>query len=373
MVRRLTSIALLLLALTSCTVSHNYPPTPWTVVAQPGQHQVPTRQVFVDANGTFYPTDGTESALRRQVARHHSILNALHDPAQVNRWEAQQLADLASFVRDKRRIFVFVHGYNNTVAQARSAYTAIENRIAFAPGDGIIHFYWDGLTGRFAGPLKIWFNAAGYSQMAGSRGLRRILAQISDKPVHIIAHSRGSSVTSSALGNPIYNAEFLAETKAVAARVGMDAESFVHPQELPNAGNEYHIMLLAPAISWIDFCDLSNQPRPQPLQSCTYRKLAPVVKSIRHTVNSKDWVLVKVFGLQERANPTSLGTTASVSRNLAARTQYPITRYCFTPPLRIHKFPEYVEHPAFAMMLQDEGIAAVQAGQEDRQAVTKNC
>src|SRR5687767_257691 len=68
-----------------------------------------TVQVFVDANGTFYPSGWKEPAMGGGRLRGHSLLNAsVRNPllrTRIESEERRQLADLALFGADKKRIF----------------------------------------------------------------------------------------------------------------------------------------------------------------------------------------------------------------------------------------------------------------------------
>ncbi|MEG3144594.1 alpha/beta hydrolase [Sphingomonas sp. RT2P30] len=362
LIRRMMCAPIILgssLFLSAC-YHHSFPVADRFVQSQRGPNYA---EVFVDANGSFYPS---EWRVLLSTPRHWpagSLLN--HSSAMRNRLtvdEPRQLADIAAFGREKKRIFILVHGYNNTVAEATPAYEAIETRLGLKASDGIIRFYWDGLTGSGLGGGRIWFWATGNSQLAGSRGLRRLLDQFSDKDIYLIAHSRGSSVVLSALGNPVYDPDFLADTKKLAA-AWSDSANFLAPPPLGENGNRIHILLLAPAIDRIDFCDASEQPTTDRAYTC--RRLRPLGKqvvSLRYTVNAKDPILRKYVGLAAKFNPTGLGTTLAVGCALQ-KDQYPLMREYILKPEKIHRFSWYVGSKVFDRMLADEGLGVQHADQ----------
>lgn len=354
--------ALTLVILSGC-YAHNFPVAN-SFTTSSAQSPLPPNvaQVFVDANGTFYPDDWRQFGLPRRPWDANSLLNdAADDPemrAHIDREEARQLAELSAFAESRQRIFILVHGYNNRVTEALASYDAIEARLPFGQGDGVIRFYWDGLTGSGLGAGKIWFNATGYSQLAGSRGLRRILNRMSGKEIYLISHSRGASVILSALSNPVYDASFLEDTQAVASSWGSEFSNFLRPDALRDGNNRIHIMALAPAVDRIDFCDSSQQPPDNVAFVCQqFRPLGNQVRSFRYTVNALDPTLDKFIGLSGRFNPTGLGLRREVGERLRTET-YPILEaYEFEPAVRSHRFRMYVASPAFSRMLVNAGLA----------------
>jgi len=357
--------AAVLISLSAVTVSgcwsHSFPAVESFI--RPVEQQTSlaeTVQVFADPNGTFYPTGWTSHMGRPRSWKADSLLNESNDdPAfrkLIEDGERQQLAELAAFAAPRKRIFVLIHGYNNTMKEAEGAYRLIEQRLGARSDDGIIRFYWDGLSGKGVGGGKIWFNASGYSQLVGSRGLRRVLSTFSGKQVYLIGHSRGASVILSALGDPVYHPGFLSDTKKVAATWGSTYSDFLKPAALPASGNKISILALAPAVDRIDFCDASQQPvRPGRYTCRTYRDLGEVT-SFRYTVNARDPVLNKFIGLSAGFNPTGLGLRDEVGETLARRYGF-MTPYRFSAPEKFHRFSLYVEHPSFSAMLSDAGIA----------------
>jgi hypothetical protein len=247
-----------------------------------------------------------------------------------------------------------VHGYNNKVSEAEPVYRMIEQRLDLRPNDGIVRFYWDGLTGTGIGGGKIWFNATGYSQLAGSRGLRRILEQFADRDIYLIGHSRGTSVILSALGNPVYDPEFAKDTEAVADSWRGNYGDLLRPSPLTDRHNRVRVLVAAPAVDRIDFCDSRHQGE---ARCPSLRDLGPQLMSFRYTVNARDPVLNKFVGLSGGFNPTRLGLKAWLGRMLKAEKYACMQSYEFDKPERFHPFGRYVTHPTFQQMLADAGIS----------------
>lgn len=357
--RRLSLLFASAFLLTACW-QHSFPDTASFIgpVSDPVA-SAETVEVFVDANGTFYPS-GWESEMGRPRSwRADSLLNESNDDPVFRRLiengEREQLDQMARFGKDRKRIFILVHGYNNTQKQALDAYRLIEAKLDARPDDGIVRFYWDGLTGSGIGGAKIWFNAAGYSQLAGSRGLRRVIESFEGKDIYLISHSRGASVILSALGNPVYDPSFLKDTRDVASTWGEGYGELMRPPLLEGKGNSLHILALAPAVDRIDFCDVSQQPSEGGRFRCEkLRELGPV-RSFRYTVNPGDPVLNKFIGQSGGFNPTGLGTNASVGQELA-KTYTLLRAYRLPEGSNYHSFTRYVESTSFADMLKDADI-----------------
>lgn len=326
-------------------------------------------EVFADVNGTLYPS-GWRGYLHPHMSKKHpgegrwAAGSLLAQSARmpkfrtlIERDEARQLAEIKAFSTLHKRIFILVHGYNASVDEASGPFDDIEARLDLKPGDGVIRFYWDGLIGRGVGALKIWFKAANASQVVGSRGLREILDQIEGREIYVIAHSRGASVVVSALGNPVYNSNFLSRTIRSARGWGKSYRTLLTPKKIEEHGNSIHILLLAPAIDRIDFCDSAEQPLRSKGFVCTrFRPLGSQVKSFAYTVNSDDPILSK-FLLSSRAlNPTGLGYLAEVGRQLKMEQYGLFHEYVFEKPESFHEFKNYAVHPIFLRMLGDAGI-----------------
>lgn len=318
-------------------------------------------ELFVDMNGTLYP-DGWRRYADGKALKADGLLNeAVGKPgldALIAREEARQLADIEAFARGKKRIFVLIHGFNSAIDDSEPPYDTIEAQLDLGPEDGVIRFNWDGLTARLLGAGKIWFHATATSQLAGSRGLRRVLARIEGKQIYLISHSRGASVILSALGNPVYHPGFIAKTRKVTAAWQGDYSALLTPPPLPDRHNRIHALMLAPAIGRIDFCDQAQQAAIDRGQPCTkLRDLGPQLASLRYTVNRGDPVLDKFIGLSGRLNPTDFGLKAEVGEAIRTEGGYcGMLGYVFRETAPFHAFRRYARHEAFTAMLQDEGI-----------------
>jgi len=364
-------------SLTSCA-AHSFPltnqfinPTKTACEATtPSPCQTADRvEVFADVNGTLFPSGWRAFVHPRMSAKRPGegrwrAGNLLAQSANNRRFrrliegdQTRQLAQLRDFAASHQRIFILIHGFNSSVAEAEEPFAAIETALELKPGDGVIRFYWDGLIGKGVGAIRIWLNAANASQLVGSNALRPILNQIEHKSVYMIAHSRGASVALSAIGNPVYNSGFANKERARGRGWGKAYREILSPPPLQDNGNSIDLLLLAPAIDRIDFCDASEQPKRSKGFVCTkFRSLGDQVKRIAYTVNSGDPVLGK-FLLSPRALiATSFGYQVDVGRLLKAE-QYPILReYEFVKPEAFHDFKLYLANPIFSQMLIDAGI-----------------
>jgi hypothetical protein len=326
-------------------------------------------EVFADTNGTLYPA-GWQSYFHPKLSKKRpgegkwlagSLLAQSAYSRKfrtlIERDEARQLGELKGFAARHKRIFILVHGYNASVEETNIPFSTIEAALDLKPGDGVIRFYWDGLIGKGAGAIKVWFKAANASQIVGSRALRDVLDQIEGRDVYIIAHSRGASVVMSALGNPVYDSGFLAKAKRAARGWGRPYHSMLSPKPLTDQANSFHVLLLAPAIDRIDFCDVSQQPATSKGFICTkFRPLGGQVKSFDYTVNPSDPVLGKYIFSSQAFNPTGFGYEPEIGRALKAES-YPLFReYVFEKPEGFHAFKDYAAHPVFLKMLGNIGI-----------------
>lgn len=353
----------LLMALPACSM-HNFPTIDRFTGAAPESPLPPrTAQVFVDPNGSFYPSGWRGYFRPHRPWKAASLLNQSRagDPfrALIEADEPRQLAELRRLGAGAQRVFVLVHGYNNSMKEARLAYEAIEAKLDIGPGDRVVRFYWDGLIGHGVGAGEIWFKAVGYSQVAGVRGLRKVLEQFPEQKLVVITHSRGASVILSALGDPVYNPDFRRRTIDVAASWGPAYRDFLVQKPLPAKGGPIDVLMLAPAVDRVDFCDAGEQPlegAPVSFVCNRLRSFPTRVRTMRYTLNTRDPVLNKGFGLASSFNPTGLGVKDETGVEL--KKDLPILdRYTLTPGMRKHAFRKYVESPTFEQMLADAGLA----------------
>lgn len=327
------------------------------------QHNVPDKvspnfvsstkaEAFVDQNGSFFPdkweslygshnSDGAYSL--RAIAKLKSL------EKELSASQDKILQNLEDYVRDKSRVFILVHGYNNGDALSRNNYGTIEQKIQAKESDAIIEFYWDGLESQKGdlGSLAVWFYAAGYSQLAGAEGLRKILNRIHDKDIYMISHSRGASVLLSALSNPPYGKKFALETMEYH---GVDVNS----ARLLDNQNRIKLLMLAPAIGRVDFGKITWYDEPN--NNKTFRDLSNQLVSISYTVNTCDQVLNKFIGIRKKFNPTELGSRAEAGDIINMHYQKMKTYPVQDPSQCKHDFSEYIQHKSFVNMLKDAGV-----------------
>jgi Alpha/beta hydrolase of unknown function (DUF900) len=361
-----TLLPLLAMAALSGCAAHSFPLSNRFVYASDAKD---TAEVFADTNGTLYPA-GWQSYLHPFMSKKHpgegrwmagSLLAQTSQKSKfrglIERDETRQLGEIKNFAQRHKRIFILIHGYNAPVEEVNVPFSQIEAELDLKPGDGIIRFYWDGLIGKGVGAIKVWFKAANASQVVGSRAFRGVLDQIEGRDVFVIAHSRGASVVMSALGNPVYDSGFRDKLSRTARNWGKPYRGILTPKPLADRGNNIHILMLAPAIDRIDFCDASQQPVKSKGFICTkFRPLGGQVKSFDYTVNPSDPVLGKFIFSSHAFNPTGLGYEAKIGRELKAE-NYPLLReYVFEKPEGFHAFKNYAAHPVFLQMLHNAGI-----------------
>ncbi|MBB5685822.1 alpha/beta hydrolase [Sphingobium boeckii] len=363
--------AALLLLTGGCAYRHNFPYT-HSFTASPVAE---VRRVFTDSNGTFYPSRWDRAFTPPHKKWHAgSLLAESLDPAKpkpalyalIKSDEARQLDELERFMAGRKRLFILVHGINNDEEEARDAYRVIRQTIAPRAGDGIVEFYWDGLvtnppkTSMSIAPARFWFDAAAYSKVAGARGLRRILARVKDKDVHLISHSRGAAVVLAALADLPQDAGFMRGIEAldfdpddgVAGNPG-----FLNPPPLPDHRNRYRLIFMAGAIGCVDFrmpgyADLPDDGL-APQECKNLRPVPPGLVEIRYTLNPGDPVLGKYFLPSKALNPTDFGFRPALGLALAQR--WPLFPYCLRKE-HPHPFARYVADPELAEMLQAAGV-----------------
>lgn len=362
---RIVSVLLGAALLSGCA-AHSFPLTNQFVFAP---EQKDAAEVFADANGTLYPS-GWRRYFHPRVSKKHpgegrwmagSLLaqssQNLKFRSLIERDGSRQLGEIKAFAARHRRIFILIHGYNASVEETNIPFAKIESELDLRAGDGVIRFYWDGLIGKGVGAIKTWLSAANASQLVGSRGLRDVLDQIEGREVFVIAHSRGASVVMSALGNPVYSPKFWGRASLRARFWGKPYRSLLSPKPLEDHGNSIHILMLAPAIDRIDFCEASEQPVTFKGFVCAkLRPLGSQVKSFAYTVNPSDPVLGKLFLSSHALVPTGLGYNPQIGRDLKAEQYALFQQYLFDNPEGFHAFKDYAAHPVFLQMLTDAGI-----------------
>lgn len=343
------AFALFLLLAGCAAINHNIPQANPLTAGAPADRIT----IYADANGHLYPHDWRGRFNEKSVERQHSLLAARKfDPAvnlELDAERERQLRDAAAKLRDRSRIFILVHGFNNNHAEARHAFDVVRSRLPLSPDDGVVEFHWDGLSSLSdVGRGSMWFNAAGYSQLAGTQALRGLLRRLDRAPVYIIAHSRGASVTLSALSDPAYNRRFRARTHALLMRAGADVFS-VEP--LPDEGSPIHVLLLAPAIGNPDFRESATN-RETPARAC--RLFPGRLQSIHYSVNPEDPVLKKPLSLAAHFNATDLGFDKRVGEALKSCYEkrgatFRMSGHELSMPQ--HSFIDYAQNAVFLRML----------------------
>lgn len=357
---------LLASAVLSGCAGHSFPLTNHFVYPADASNRA---EVFSDSNGTLYPAgwqkhfhprlDKKRPGEGKWLAGNLLAQSAFNRKFRllIEQDDVRQLNEIKRFAELHQRIFILVHGYNTSVEEASAPFSQIESELDLKPGDGVIRFYWDGLIGKGAGAIKVWFKAANISQTVGSRALRDVLDQIGGRDVYLIAHSRGASVVMSALGNPVYDTGFLAKMSFHARSWGKRYRGMATPNPLLDNGNNIHVLLLGPAIDRIDFCDGSEQPINSQGFVCTkFRPLGSQVKSFGYTVNPDDPMLGKFMFSSHAFKPTGLGYEPKIGRDLKAEAYPLLHEYLFEKPEGFHGFKDYTAHPVFLQMLKDIGI-----------------
>jgi len=341
----------LCLSLAACAgIDHNIPSNPIGAGAPADR-----LTLYADANGHLYPDAWSPRFDRDRIELRHALLaSADFDPA-VHRFlreeRERQLDAVAGRLRDRSRVFILVHGFNNNQPEAREAFEAVRSRLPLDSTDSVIEFHWDGLSSPSRiGQGAMWFNAAGYSQLAGTQALRGLLRRLAGKRIIVIAHSRGASVTLSALSDPAYNSTFRRQTEALLG------DDFGSPP-LTDGSGAIDLIFLAPAIGNPDF------RRPGATgNDCRrdYRDFPRALRSIRYTVNRRDPVLSKIFPpFTHHFNATDLGYDADVGAALAdcyagrfTMVGHPVER----PEMPEHTFVHYARHAVLARMLSAAGV-----------------
>lgn len=352
-------LAAALLQLAACTgIDHNIPTDPISSNPPPGGITL-----YADANGHLYPDDWDPPFKRSLVEKRHSLLasanfdRAVHASLRAER--DRQLDAAAARLQAASRIFVLVHGFNNSHGEARQAFDAVRRNLRLAAGDEIVEFHWDGLSGRnYAARGAMWFNAVGYSQVAGTQALRGLLRRLPDKDFVVIAHSRGTSVVLSALSDPSYDPDFRRATEKLLNHDGMvDFGS----APLGEGRGRIDLLFHAPAIGKPDFWRPYNRGA-----GCeAYRPFPRRLRSMHYAVNPKDPVLKKILRpLASRFNATDLGLDPRVGRSLqTCYRDLKMVPYPLTMPS--HPFVDYVENPVFDRMLAAVGAAGLQVPSAD--------
>lgn len=331
----------------SCKVSHNEP-----LNQNPNEEVEPNiTKVYVDQNGDFYPNNweakyGPHPKITwRKAYSLRKIADNKNLQDDLSNYEENLLINIKKRIENKERLIILVHGYNNGEKKAKTSFRRIQEIIGTNPEDEFIEFYWDGLVSDDPiSTASIWFKAAGYSQLAGEFGLRKILNLAENKEIVMISHSRGASVVLSALSNPPYEPEFAEQTEEY------HLLKVHNPTSLTENDNNIKVIMLAPAVGRIDFKTPEYYK-----DNDSFREFSGQVNSIHITVNATDSTLKKYIGfLSDKFNPTNLGYDID-EYNLVSKEYDFLEKTEFTG-LGSHAFWEYINDPKFTKILQEEGV-----------------
>lgn len=328
---------------TSCAATHNAPKS-----VNPNVKENPNIiYSFVDQNGNFYPNNwkniyGTPPANAKK--NEYSLMKIATEKGienQLNKSENDFLNAISKNVETKKRVIIFVHGFNSTAKKSTQNYKLARSIMNInSATDEIIQFYWDGLSSEsIFGGAKIWFNATNFSQMAGEFGLRRILNVIKNKDVYIISHSRGASVVVSALSSTVLSESTKTETLEN-HNVNVD-----EAKTLKENKNSITCIMLAPALGVPDFKFQENDLD----QFCTFSKQ---VKTIHVTINNTDPLLKKYIGvLSKTLKPTDLGFKEDAYNELC--NHFTIFEKTDFTGQKSHDFNNYIKNPKFKDILKE--------------------
>ena len=339
-------ILLSVLLLTSCAAVHNTPKS-----VQPNVKENPNIMYsFVDQNGNFYPNNWRKTYgeppqnARKNEYSLQKIATEKNILAQLEKDENAIIASIQKEAANKKRVFVFVHGFNSTAKKSTQNYELARKYMNIdSKSDQIIQFYWDGLAAQsLLGGAKIWFNATNFSQMAGEFGLRRILNVLKNKDIYIISHSRGASVVVSALTSPV-----LSESNKKEAIEEHNVDFDASKQLLEN-GNKITCIMLAPAIGVNDFYQEASEK--------DFCHLSKQVEKIHITINNTDPLLKKYVGfLSKTLKPTDLGFKEDAYNTLCDH--YVLFDKTDFSGQKMHDFDSYIKNPKFKEVLRIYGLA----------------
>lgn len=329
---------------------------------------IPTARVIVDAEGSFFPERWRPSRLGPFDVWNAGTLLAEAERrpglgALLQSERARQLAALRRFLAGRKRVFIFIHGFDNNQRDTELPYGMLAQRIAFEPGDALILFHWDGFDGRMIGaPAHFWQAASTNSQMAGTRGLRPILDQIGPgQQAILISHSRGGTVILSALSDPRYSRGFVTRIRRLPYA---GSAHLLDPPPLRPGARTIHAVMLGPAMGRIDFVVADCPPGTgragrDGRRRCDQVRTFPRLASIDYTLNPCDEVLNKYIGLSRTFNPTDFGLSPALGRQLAPELA------AQGIALRVHRvvphghiFPLYAADPILIEMMAALGVAA---------------
>ena len=338
----------LIVLLGACAATHNVPKS-----VNPNIKENPNIiYSFVDQNGNFYPNNWRKtygSPPQNAKRNEYSLMKIATEKGienQLNKSEIQFLNTVAQNIQTKKRVIIFVHGFNSTAKKSTQNYELARNIMNLNTStDEIIQFYWDGLSSEsIFGGAKIWFNATNFSQMAGEFGLRRILNVIKSKEVFIISHSRGASVVLSALSTATLSESTKMETLEIHNVNVNEAKT------LKENNNKITCIMLAPAVGVPDFKFKNIETELE--EFCSF---SAQVKKIHITINNTDPLLKKYIGaLSKTLKPTDLGFKEDAYTELC--NHFTLFEKTDFTGQKSHDFNDYIKNPKFKDILKEYGL-----------------
>lgn len=252
---------------------------------QDGNPYPPAQWAHVLPNGDFdwmtIPERGASPAfqLRDLPGLGNTVYADDSDEALIQRYAEL----LGAVLGETKRLFVFIHGFNNTHRQAANNIDALAGAVDTSNAVRL-HVFWDGLndSGRSTAVVPFrWRKSLVYSSLAGQIGLRRVLNRL-PRPVEVIfvTHSRGAGVALATLADPFYAANICAPGgKPAGGQCRYDHEAPDYSRY-----SSIRMLMLAPAIG------------DEHIRQSTFDQisaLAPV--SIHMVANEKDRATCKTF------------------------------------------------------------------------------
>lgn len=326
--------------LTACSAMHNVP-----------ESQVPNNfikpnitSVYVDQNGNFFPRQWKNTfgvPPKNATRKDYSLMKIAKEnkiEKELTSFEKEHLNSISIRTKNKKRVFIFVHGINNSYMESLKNYNKLRSFMNLnTKKDEVVNFYWDGLkTNNIFGATKVWVSATTNSQLAGEYGLRRLLNALKNKDVYIISHSRGAAVVLSALANPALKST---EIKMVEKYHHLNINK---ADSLQENGNRIYSIMLAPAVGVKDFKDHNGN----------FKVFSPQLKMIHSTINETDYVLGKgkTGLLASSFTSTDFGYNPKTFEEVEKQYNF-IINSNFTGQ-KSHDFRDYIENEKFVEILK---------------------
>lgn len=368
---------LFIISASGCTSIHVKPPTDYSSLETQKKNVL---RVAFDQDGNIYPEDSSLVDWSNQESFYCNFyscpfkLNQLersshlvYDRDMDNRLTERFAKKLNSTLSDKKKLIIFIHGFNNDFKDANGNYDSFFEKIK--TDDAVrLDVFWDGLAARNvlnSMQMTRWFKAMTYSNLAGQIGLRRILNRL-DKPVDIVfvTHSRGAAVALSSVVDPVYDSYINAPGGSIPKHEYSDYEVF-------NFGkvNSLTFALVAPAIG-------NGHFHPD------FRAYLPVDMSVNLIIgyNSKDFAISKLIFPESSYGDTSLGSDSGYIKELIIAYEdienLRIAKVDFTDPNRwlpdSHSLDSYLCNPKFDDFISEAGLKTKNTP-TPTQSQTKEC